>query len=210
MTASSTPISSYQDLVNLLTHDGVAFTAEPQVQTVRVATQMRGIEGEQLIRFQDADGVMQFIQWMPITNIPLGAMPAMESAVSRLNHLLAVPGLDLNHQHRFVAYRVALPILSGQSVNADVVRACFRIAVKSGMDLVPTLRSIVSGELQPEGVLEDAAREMMDAVLPAAAPPPPPAAAPPTPPAVAAMSAPPVANTSGFGTSEIPDKFGNT
>ena len=37
------------------------------------------------------------------------------------------------------------------------------------MDLVPTLRRIISGELQPEGVLQDAAREMM-----AVAPPPPP------------------------------------
>ena len=56
-------------------------------------------------------------------------------------------GSDLNHQHRFVAYRVALPILPGQGVSPDIVRACFRIAVKSGMDLVPTLRRVVSGEL---------------------------------------------------------------
>lgn len=202
MSSSSTVINSYQDLVNLLTQDGVAYTAEPQAQTVRVSTQMRGIEGEQLIRFQDADGVMQFIQWMPLTNIPLAAMPAIESAVSRLNHLLAVPGLDVNHQHRFVAYRVALPILPGLGVSAEVVRACFRIAVKSGMDLVPTLRRIISGELQPEGVLDDAAREMMSVA------PPPPAseAAPPAPPA---MDAAPPVNTSGVGTSEIPDKFGN-
>ena len=44
MTATATPISSYEDLVNLLTQDGVAFNAEPQVQTVRVQTQMRGID----------------------------------------------------------------------------------------------------------------------------------------------------------------------
>lgn len=208
MPPSSTVINSYQDLLNLLTHDGVIFTAEPQVQTVRVSTQMRGIEGEQLIRFQDDDGVMQFIQWMPLTNIPQSAMPAVESAVSRLNHLLAVPGLDINHQHRFVAYRVALPILPGLGVAAEIVRACFRIAVKSGMDLVPTLRRIISGELQPEGVLEDAAREMM-----AVAPPPPAVPEPPAPapaPAAPAMSDLPVVNTSGVGTSEIPDKFGNS
>lgn len=206
MTATATPISSYEDLVNLLTHDGVAFNAEPQVQTVRVQTQMRGIDGEQLIRFQDLDGVMQFIQWMPIINIPISAMPAVESAVSRLNHLLAVPGLDLNHQHRFVAYRVALPILPGQGVSPDIVRACFRIAVKSGMDLVPTLRRVVSGELPPEAVLEDAAREMMAVAPPPPAPAPPPSA----PPAAPEMIAAPAVNTSGVGTSEIPDKFGNS
>ncbi len=198
MPVSPTLVASYQDLVNLLTQDGVAFTAEPQSQSVRVATQMRGIDGEQIIRFQDADGVVQFIQWMPIANIPPTAMAVLESAVNRLNHLLAVPGLDINHQYRFVAYRVTLPILPNSGVSADLIRACFRIAVKSGADLVPTLRRIISGELQPEGVLEDAAREMMAAVTspPGADE----AAPPPAPPA-------PVVNTSGVGTSEIPEKF---
>lgn len=201
MPASPALISSYQDLVNLLTHDGVMFTAEPQSQSVRVATQMRGIEGEQLIRFQDADGVVQFIQWMPITNIPQSMLPAIESAVSRLNHLLAVPGLDLNHQYRFVAYRVTLPLLPGQGASPDLIRACFRIAVKSGADLVPTLRRVLSGELRPEGVLEDAAREMMAAI--GNAPASPEGGEPPAPPPA------PVTNTAGLDTSEIPERFGN-
>jgi len=201
MPASPALITTYQDLVNLLTHDGVSYTAEPQSQSVRVATQMRGIDGEQIIRFQDADGVVQFIQWMPITNIPQSAMPAVESAVNRLNHLLAVPGLDLNHQHRFVAYRVTLPMLPQLGVSPDLLRACFRIAVKSGADLVPTLRRIISGELMPEGVLEDAAREMMAAVANAA---PPGESSEPAVPPVPAM------NTSGLGTSEIPENFGNS
>lgn len=198
MPASPALITSYQDLVNLLTNDGVSFTAEPQSQSVRVATQMRGIDGEQLIRFQEPDGVMQFIQWMPITNIPQSAMPVIESAVSRLNHLLAVPGLDVNHSYRFVSYRVTLPILPGQGVSPDLIRACFRIAVKSGADLVPTLRRILSGDLKPEGVLEDAAREMMAAVSDA-----------PEVPEPAEPAAAPAVSSSGLATSEIPDSFDN-
>ena len=160
MSSPSTPITSYQDLVKLLSRDGVAFVAEPQAQTVRVATEMRGIEGQQLIRWQEDDGVVQFIQSMPIA-IPPQALAVVESTVARLNHQLAVPGLDLNHAGMFVAYRVTLPMLPRHGVMSDAIRACFRVAVKSGSDLVATLQRVIAGTLTPADAVADARREIL-------------------------------------------------
>jgi len=152
-------ISSYQDLVNLLVKDGVQHEADAASKSARILTEQNGFSGVQLIRWQEEDGVLQFIQSMPI-EVADDKLAAIESAVARLNHALAWPGLDVNHEYHMVAYRVVLPLLPRGLVLPQEIRACFRLAVKTAADLTPTLLRVITGVTAPADVLADAQREM--------------------------------------------------
>lgn len=163
MSTETTTVSSYQDLVRLLAEDGVPHQTLPEEHSVYVPTEHKGREGVQLIRWQEGDRVVQFIQSMPI-EVPPDRIAAVESAVTRLNHALSWSGLDLNHDTRSVAYRLFLPLVPRGSVYPEEIKTCFRVAVQTAANLVPTLQRIVSGELAPADVVADGGK-----VLPAAA-----------------------------------------
>lgn len=159
MSTEQIQISSYQDLVNLLVKDGVQHEADAASKSARILTEQNGFSGVQLIRWQEEDGVLQFIQSMPI-EVADDKLAAIESAVARLNHALAWPGLDVNHEYHMVAYRVVLPLLPRGLVLPQEIRACFRLAVKTAADLTPTLLRVITGVTAPADVLADAQREM--------------------------------------------------
>lgn len=159
MSTEQIQISSYQDLVSLLVKDGVQHEADAASKSARILTEQNGFSGVQLIRWQEEDGVLQFIQSMPI-EVADDKLAAIESAVARLNHALAWPGLDVNHEYHMVAYRVVLPLLPRGLVLPQEIRACFRLAVKTAADLTPTLLRVITGVTAPADVLADAQREM--------------------------------------------------
>lgn len=159
MSTEQIQISSYQDLVNLLVKDGVQHEADAASKSARILTEQNGLSGVQLIRWQEEDGVLQFIQSMPI-EVADDKLAAIESSVARLNHALAWPGLDVNHEYHMVAYRVVLPLLPRGLVLPQEIRACFRLAVKTAADLTPTLLRVITGVTAPADVLADAQREM--------------------------------------------------
>lgn len=161
MSTKQVHISSYQELVNLLAKDGVQHEADAGSRSARILTEQNGLSGVQLIRWQEEDGVLQFIQSMPV-EVADDKLPAIENAVARLNHALAWPGLDINHEYHMVAYRVVLPLLPRGSVLPEEIRACFRLAVKTAADLTPSLLRVLSGETAPANVLADAQRQMQE------------------------------------------------
>ena len=102
----------------------------------------------------------------------------VSDALTRLNHALAIPGFDLNHEHGLIAYRLYLPIYPRGSVRPNEVQAMFRLTVKTAADFFPTLRRIVAGEIKPEDVVDEAKRAWEAAA--AANAPTPPTGAPPS------------------------------
>lgn len=170
-------VSSYQDLVNLLTRQDVKHEAEPSSKSVHIPTVWRNIEGVQVIRWQERDNVIQFIQSTPIT-VPDDKIPAMESAIAQLNHIMALPGIDLNHKGHIVGYRMALTIMPRGGVLPQEIQSCFRIALQTATGLTPTLHRIVTGEITPEQAVADAQKEFAGQNAPPAPAAP---AAPPAP-----------------------------
>jgi hypothetical protein len=177
MPTETLKIASYADLLSLLNRDGVMHQADAESKSVRIPTKQpdKGIEGVQLIRWQDEDGVLQFIQSIPV-NVSAENIAPLEAALAHLNHALPWPGLDLNHEYRLLAYRLALPILPRGSLEPMEIQSVFSLAVKTAADLTPTLRRIAAGELAPDGAVADVQREL--APPPAAKKPEPPPAAP--------------------------------
>lgn len=148
-------VASYDELVALLVADKVPHEPSPTERSVRIPTRGRGVDGVQVIRWQPQDGVVQFIQSVA-GNLPDDRLPALAEAVARINHVLPVPGLDLGHETRILAYRVALPLLPRGSVSAEEIRACFRYAVRTASALAATLARVAAAEIPPEAAVADA------------------------------------------------------
>ncbi len=176
--AALTSISSYDDLLRLLDQQGVAHQADASSKSVQIQTERKGISGVQLIRWQDEDGVLQFIQMM-LSEIPDARIAAVESAIAHLNHAMAWPGLDLNHQYHMLAFRLVLPIMPRGSLAPQEIQAGFELALKSATDFYPTLKRVISGETATADALADAQRELSGNSSPAAAEKPSPPATPP-------------------------------
>jgi hypothetical protein len=166
MPDGTTPIQSYQALVQLLDRESVMHETVAAEKSVYIPTKWNDMEGVQLIRWQDGDSVIQFIQSLPI-QVPQQRVSAVESAVVRLNHALAWQGLDLNHQTRSLSFRLSLPLAGRDGVMPQEIMTCFRVALQTGINLVPTLRRITAGELSEFDAVADAQKGLPQAAGPA-------------------------------------------
>lgn len=178
-------IASYPDLLELLAREGVLHQARTEEKSVTIPTEKGALDGMLLMRWQESDGIIQFIQSLPL-EIPADKIAAMESAIARLNHALALPGFDLNHEYRMLTYRQILPIYPRGYVHPAEIQAMFRVTVKTAADFLPTLARILRGEGKLENIVADAQRDAEAGAAPVG--PNPPAAAPAAPAAQAASA----------------------
>lgn len=148
-------IANFNDLTQLLDRDGVFHKTDEADLTVQIPTQRGTLDSVILVRWQESDGVIQFIQAVPLA-ISDEKLPAVVDAVTRMNHVLAVPGFDMNHARKLLAYRLYLPIYPRGSVKAQEIQAMFRLAVKTASDFLPVFARVVSGEVKPEDVVAEA------------------------------------------------------
>ena len=217
-------IASYRDLLELLAREGVLHQARAEEQSVTIPTQKGTLEGLLLMRWQESDGVIQFIQSLPF-EIAEAKVALMESAIVRLNHALALPGFDLNHEFRAITYRQVLPIYPRGFVHPAEIQAMFRVTVKTAADFLPTLTRVLSGAGKVETIVADAQRDAEAAATaanaaeaaanaaaaPAAAAPvaaAPVAAAPAAPAPAAPAAVSPAAPGASSPTSNVPGSFG--
>ena len=59
-------IASYSDLLDLLAREGVLHQARTEEKSVTVPTEKGTLDGMLLMRWQDSDGIIQFIQSLPL------------------------------------------------------------------------------------------------------------------------------------------------
>ena len=158
MSSDANPIRSFNELVQCLDRDGVLHQTDTADKNVRIPTQRGSLDSVLLMRWQDQDGVVQFIQGVPL-EVPEDKLAVAADAITRLNHALAVPGFDLNHERRLIAYRLYLPIYPRGSVTTAEIQALFRLAVKTASDFMPVLGRVVSGQIKPEDTVAEAQRD---------------------------------------------------
>lgn len=158
MTADANLIASFADLIKLLERDGVPHQSDVAEMMVQIPTQRGPLDSVLLIRWQQSDGVIQFIQGIPL-EVGDDKLGALVDAVTRLNHVLAIPGFDVNHERKILAYRLYLPIYPRGAVSAVELQSMFSLAVKSASELMPVFARILSGAVKPEDAVADAQRE---------------------------------------------------
>jgi len=180
VTADPDLIANFPDFVHLLERDGVFHRTNPAEMTVEIPTQRGSLDSVMLVRWQPADGVIQFIQVLPLT-IGDAQLGSLVDAVTRLNHVLAIPGFDVNHTRKILAYRLYLPLQPRGGVTAVEIQRMFQITVKTAAELLPVLARVLAGATPPAEVVADAQREY--AALAAAQGAPTPPSTPQAPPA---------------------------
>ena len=178
MATDPNAIGNFLDLIKLLEKDGVLHKTDQAEQTVQIPTQRGELDSVLLMRWQESDGVIQFIQALPM-EVPADKLDLASDALTRLNHALAIPGFDLNHQHGLIAYRLYLPIYPRGAVKPNEVQAMFRLTVKTAADFFPTIRRILAGEIKPVDVVDEA-KKAWEAAAAAAQPAKPPTRTPPS------------------------------
>lgn len=152
-------VRSFADLLDLLKRDGVPHEVNVETSEVVIPTQRGPLDSVLLIRWQADAGVVQMIQ--PLTfEVPAERLPAMESALCRLNPALVVAGFEIAYERRRVGFRTTLPLQPRGGLLPDEIQTCFRITVKTAADFLPTLSRIASGIGKPQNVLSDAQSDL--------------------------------------------------
>jgi hypothetical protein len=159
MDAPQAPVDSYEALVQLLQTSGVNHRADAASQSVQIPVEIRGREGLHAIRWQSRDNVVQFFQTV-LDKVPAEKFPVLEEALARLNHCLAIPGFDLNHDHGVVCFRTYLSLVPRGHVLPAEVWSAFRLAARNAVMFHPTLQRILNGESSPGNIVADAQRDL--------------------------------------------------
>ena len=152
-------IRSFQDLLDLLRRDNVMHQPDVAAGEVLLPTQRGQLDSVLMMRWQQEESVLQFIQPLAI-EIPAERMPAMAAAVTRLNPALAIAGFELSYERRRIAFRTTLPLMPRGGLLPAEIQMYFRITVKTAADFLPTFGRVASGQAQPDSIVADATRDM--------------------------------------------------
>lgn len=158
MSAAPENLHTFQQLLAVLDRDGVLHQTDLNLQTASIPTRRPQGEGLMVLKWQEREAVLQLVHALPIL-VPEERLSAVEGAIARLNHALALPGFGLDHETRRLYFRCVLPI-GAAGVNPADVQALFRAMVRTSLDLVPPLRRVVDGSGSAEGVVVDASIEL--------------------------------------------------
>ena len=111
-----------------------------------------------VMKWQDKEAVLQLVHALPLI-VPRERLGAVESAIVRLNHALALPGFGLDHESRRLYFREVLPI-TAEGVSPTDIQALFRAMVRTSLDLLGPIQRIIDGSGSPESVVVDASIEL--------------------------------------------------
>lgn len=155
---AQTTIASFGDMVKWVAGSSANYKPDEKQKTIALGTKAGQLEGVMIIRWDDTDGVVQFIQTLPF-EIPEARLPAMETAVTRVNHALSVPGFGVNHDHRIAYFRMTIPFQPRGSLASNEAQAyVFGTLNQASVFFVP-LKKVALENGDPKGVLEHAKQE---------------------------------------------------
>lgn len=151
--ATQKRVESLEDFVEILKADKVNHQANIEDQYVVVPVNKNGLKAAQVIRWAAKDGVVHFIQVIPM-KFSDDVIPAVESAMVRLNHSYPIPGLGMNHENNTPYFRLTVPLQPRNYLLDVEVKEYFSFCVNQAVNFVPTLAAVANKEIQPEQVLD--------------------------------------------------------
>lgn len=147
-------ISTFDELTSLLHGDGVAFQADAAREHIEIPVTL-GTRTTALHIQWHADGnLVQLVHPLPF-EVPTDRMSAVESAIVRLNHAIAVPGFGMNHASRFAYYRLVAARDAGGALDADEMRRLCHVAASTARDYGHLLLAVaLEGENAEEALVQ--------------------------------------------------------
>lgn len=145
-------LQNYDELVAYLQKEGAACTAVRDHHAVELPTYAPPVEGALVILWSPDPQLVQLIHPLPFAVVP-ERVAAVEGALLRLNHALALPGFGYNYTTARVYFRLVLPRQpSGQIGEEDIGRAASTV-MSTLRDYWMPLRAIILEGAAPETIL---------------------------------------------------------
>src|SRR5215218_209701 len=104
MSAEGTRIASFDDFIALAVKDGIPHVVDRESQVVQIPTKSGLLEGFLFVRWEKTLPYCQAIHPM-IMEVPPERVAAVENALGRINHAVALPGFAYDYDRRFIYFR---------------------------------------------------------------------------------------------------------
>lgn len=145
-------LRTVQDFIALLAQSNLKHSFDTQTQVITLYKSTPPLQGPLTLRWEKAMPFIQVIQPM-VLGLPEDRIAALESAISRLNHVSTVPGLGLDHTNRFLYFRYTIRIDATDGIRADKLDEVMDGAVMNAVEFYRPLHAVIQGE-SPDKVVE--------------------------------------------------------
>ena len=151
--AQPSEVTSFNELKAALTRIGINHQANDEQLFALVAVQNKEFKAAQVIRWAQPDGVVHFIQVIPV-KVPEEQISNVEAAIVRLNHSYPIPGLGMNHQTQTLYFRMTVPLLPRGHILDTEIRDYFGYCVNQAIQLEPTMTALSEGKVTSENAMD--------------------------------------------------------
>jgi len=146
-------LTSYQDVLEVLTDDSVLHQPNNKNQSIRIPTKRKGSDAVMIIRWQTNEGVISFVQSMPM-EVPEERIKSLETVMMRLNHMLAIPGFTINHANRLPYYRLVIPLHPRGGIQTNEFRLYLQLTLKHATTFFEPLQQVAEEGADPVEVID--------------------------------------------------------
>jgi hypothetical protein len=146
-------IRSYADLVEAIRNDRVPHTTIDSEEAVEFIVNRPPLHTTAAIVWNARALLVQFAVPLPFV-VPVDRVPMIESAVARLNHVLILPGFDINHATNCAYYRTVLSRRMDGSIDYEEVKRGLVSSTNAAYEYFPLLRAVASQRADPSRILD--------------------------------------------------------
>lgn len=154
-------LTSFADLIALLDQEGVPHQDDAPAGRVILPTQAQGMVGEMLILWEPRSAIIQCIHPLPLA-VPPERLSAAESAITRINHALVLPGFGLSHDNGGIYFRLSVPRREDGSLSSGELQRLISTTINTARDFYAPLSEVIQNNKNPESVLSEAALRHRD------------------------------------------------
>ncbi|MEE2640349.1 MAG: hypothetical protein VX768_06955 [Planctomycetota bacterium] len=146
-------IKTFEDLCEAYTAQKIKFQKNETNQTLLFPTRSQSFSSLMVIRWDQVNGVVHFIQTMPLT-VKKEQVPLYLKAAQQLNHGFLFPGIGINLENGGTYYRLSVPVSPRGYLFDYEVGTYTKFALRKASEFMPTLQSTLDGQVPLEGIIQ--------------------------------------------------------
>lgn len=138
-------LSGFQDLKRLLEARDIPLLVDEQRQAIEIPTYIRN-EQHRAVLLWDLRATLLLVIQPLLVEVPLDRELAMADALTRINHVLVLPGFGYDHERHAVYYRWVVPREPDGGMREEAVDQAVRTVLQSCRDFLPAIRAVAAGQ----------------------------------------------------------------
>ena len=144
-----TRLTTFQDLLQVLTDEHVPHAADPATQSVEISGKT-GL-GPLVVRWEKTLPYVQIIQPM-VRNIPANRLAEIEHGICRANGFAPLPGFGYEYDRHFLYMRLCVPMFEEGMLTQSFNRLLWS-AVQVATDFLAAFQKVADGTATGEQVV---------------------------------------------------------